>query len=153
MRYAVGDRVSARGRVVFGCSAVVLDADRRILLTRRRDNGIWCLPGGHLDAGESAEEACLRELHEETGLIGRKLAFVGLYSSPHIALVDGPDSVRQVVEAVLAIEVVGGSLRPDPTEVTDIRYFSADALAGLDIAPIHVQPVADGLAGIEGRLR
>lgn len=64
-----GERIGRDARLRIGCSAVIFDAAReRILLTRRTDNGQWCLPGGAMDAGESLEEACIREVWEETGL-------------------------------------------------------------------------------------
>jgi ADP-ribose pyrophosphatase YjhB (NUDIX family) len=43
-----------------GCSAAIFDERGRILLTRRADNGQWCLPGGRMESGESAAEACER---------------------------------------------------------------------------------------------
>ena len=57
-----GDRIGAQGRVRLGCSAVIFDDQGRILLTKRQDNGQWCLPSGGMDAGESAAEACVREV-------------------------------------------------------------------------------------------
>lgn len=54
------------------CLAVV-DADRKVLITRRNKGmkifpHAWVLPGGHVDVGESLEEAVVRELAEETGV-------------------------------------------------------------------------------------
>jgi 8-oxo-dGTP pyrophosphatase MutT (NUDIX family) len=45
----------------------VLDGER-LLLTKRSDNGQWCLPGGGIDPGERPAEAAEREVLEETGL-------------------------------------------------------------------------------------
>lgn len=42
--------------------------DRKILLIQRDDTGVWALPGGMLDPGETSEEAMPRELYEEAGL-------------------------------------------------------------------------------------
>lgn len=52
--------------------AVVLD-DGQILLVRRgrgRSAGTWSIPGGHVEVGETMAEAVVRELQEETGLVG-----------------------------------------------------------------------------------
>ena len=72
-----GECIGRLGAVRLGCSAMLFDEKRqKILLTRRTDNGQWCLPGGGLDPGESVAEACAREMREETGLevrVGRLL--------------------------------------------------------------------------------
>ncbi|HKN06539.1 MAG TPA: NUDIX hydrolase [Thermoplasmata archaeon] len=57
----------------------------RILLVRRSAppfRGAWALPGGFVELRETVEEALVRELREETGLIGRPLKIVGVYSGP-----------------------------------------------------------------------
>ena len=75
-----GTRIGRQGRLSPGCSALVFAADReRVLLTRRADNSRWCLPGGGMEPGESAAEACERELREETGLRGRVTWLIGIY--------------------------------------------------------------------------
>ncbi|MEU6160317.1 NUDIX domain-containing protein [Streptomyces sp. NPDC047130] len=54
-------------QAVFGAAAVVTDERGRVLLGRST-RGMWQLPGGHVDAGESAQQAACRELAEEAGL-------------------------------------------------------------------------------------
>ncbi len=64
---------------------VVFDARRRVLLIRRGRppfKGRYALPGGFVDVGEAVEDACRRELLEETGVKVRKLELVGVYSAP-----------------------------------------------------------------------
>lgn len=46
---------------------IVLNDQREVLLVKRSDVPVWVLPGGGVDAGESFEEAALREIEEETG--------------------------------------------------------------------------------------
>jgi len=79
----VGDRprevCSVCGTVFYqnplpAAAAVVLDDERRVLLVKRKfppNEGMWCLPIGFAEMGETIAEAALRELHEEAGIVGR----------------------------------------------------------------------------------
>ncbi len=55
-----------------------------LLIKRGREpfEGMWALPGGHLDDGEEAEAAAIRELGEETGVTAAEVHLVGVYGSP-----------------------------------------------------------------------
>ena len=53
-----GDSIGRTGRIRVGCSTVIFDDDQRILLTRRADNGLWCLPSGGMEPGEDVETTC-----------------------------------------------------------------------------------------------
>ena len=64
---------------------VVFDAENRLLLIRRANapfRGLHALPGGFVDVGETVEQACRRELLEETGVKAGRLSLVGVYSDP-----------------------------------------------------------------------
>jgi 8-oxo-dGTP diphosphatase len=64
---------------------VVFDNEGLVLLVRRARppfKGYYALPGGFVDIGETVEQACRRELMEETGVKVGRLRLVGVYSDP-----------------------------------------------------------------------
>ncbi len=64
---------------------VAIDAKGRMLLIRRGHPpfmGKYALPGGFVDVGETVEDACRRELMEETGVKAGRLELIGVYSDP-----------------------------------------------------------------------
>lgn len=64
---------------------VLIDDQNRLLLVKRRvapKQGMWCLPGGFVETGETPERAAVRELQEETGLTGRINTLIGVTTSP-----------------------------------------------------------------------
>lgn len=70
-------------RPVVGVAAVARVADGRFLLVRRGDNGMWCLPGGTLEWGETLATGLARELEEEAGVLEHEIVrVVGAWSDP-----------------------------------------------------------------------
>jgi ADP-ribose pyrophosphatase YjhB (NUDIX family) len=111
-------------------NVLVFNEKGEVLLALRRDNGLWCIPGGHMDLGETLAQACLRELYEETGLKADLLHLVGVYSNPkdslHIA--QGPE--WHTVRVSFLCKIVGGEIRPSE-ETSEIRYFDVGRLPPL----------------------
>lgn len=64
--------------------AVWIRAGKVLLVRRGRPpfRGFLALPGGFVELRETVEQAVVRELHEETGLLGRPVGLVGVYSGP-----------------------------------------------------------------------
>jgi ADP-ribose pyrophosphatase YjhB (NUDIX family) len=142
-----GERIGKLGQLALGCSATIFDSTRqKVLLTRRTDNGRWCLPGGRTESGESIVETCLRETLEETGLEVRMVRLLGVYSSPH-RLVEYPDGNRYHVVALnFEVEPIGGTLTISD-ETTDYGYFSWDEMAHMDVMETHVERLTDVFSG------
>jgi 8-oxo-dGTP diphosphatase len=70
---------------LLAADCVVFDAKGRVLLVRRKYppfQGHYALPGGFVEIGETVEDACRRELLEETGVTAGALRLVGVYSDP-----------------------------------------------------------------------
>ena len=138
-----GERIGRSGRVLVGCSAVIFEeTGQKVLLTRRADNGKWCLPSGHLEAGESALEACVREVKEETGFSVQVKRLIGIYTNPH-RLLEYPDGSRfHLVALSFEAERVGGELTTSD-ETTEFAYFSLPESYELDMLQIHIERIED----------
>ena len=140
-----GERVARGATLRPGASVLIFDQGReKVLLTRRADNGLWCLPGGGMDPGESAEETCIRETLEETGLHVRVTKLVGVYTSPNITVLY-PDGNRiQPVTFSFEAEIIGGELGLSD-ETTAFGYFPVDELDDIDLWTHHRQRIQDAV--------
>ena len=138
-----GERIGRLGRILVGCSAVIFDeTGQKVLLTRRADNGKWCLPSGHMEAGESAVETCIREVKEETGLSVQVKRLVGVYTNPH-RLLEYPDGNKfHLVALSFEAEVIGGELTTSD-ETTAFGYFTLAEIYELDMLQIHIERIED----------
>jgi 8-oxo-dGTP pyrophosphatase MutT (NUDIX family) len=105
-------------------SAFVLSS-RGVVLHLHKRLGIWVQPGGHVDEGESPEEACVRETAEETGLLVRHLDPVTLF---HVDVHPGPSGhTHYDLRYVVASEPLDPS--PPAGESPEVDWFDFDAAA------------------------
>ncbi len=141
-----GDRLGREGKIRLGCSAAIFNDEGKVLLTRRLDNGQWCLPSGGMEAGESPSEAVIREVFEETGLRVRVRRLVGVYSDPNqlVMYVDG--NKVQIVAIHFEVEVTGGTLGLS-NETSGFGYFSLKEMEGMEMLGHHKKRIEDTLAG------
>lgn len=127
-------------------SAIVLGDDGRVLLHRHKRLGIWLQPGGHVDPGETCEQAALREVLEETGITGELVDGGPL----HVDLHQGPRGhvhldVRWLVRTAAGVEPAPGT-----GESPDVEWFAVDrAVALTDIAATTAIHAALDVAGID----
>jgi len=114
---------------------VILVKDRQILLVKRGhepNKGMWSIPGGLIKLGETAEEAAIREVREETGLEVSIGAVAGVFN----VIIKDSDSKIKYHYVIIDYfgEVVGGMLRPG-TDVTDARWFWLDEIGDVETSP------------------
>lgn len=142
-----GPRLGKQGEMRIGCSAVIFDETReKVLLTQRADNGRWCVPGGAMEPGESAAEACEREAWEETGLKVRAKRLIGVYSNPD-QLVIYPDGNKAfIVVLSFEVEILEGELGLS-NETTAFGYYSLAEMESMPMHGEHKARVEDALLG------
>lgn len=140
-----GPRLGKEGQLRVGCSAVIFDEGReKVLLTQRADNGRWCLPGGHMESGESASEACEREVWEETGLKVRATRLLGVYSNPDQLVIYKDGNKAFFVVLNFEVEVLEGELGLSD-ETTAFGWFSLNDMESMQIHANHKLRVEDAL--------
>ncbi|MFJ3218584.1 NUDIX domain-containing protein [Kitasatospora sp. NPDC086801] len=120
-------------RLVVAASAVVTDDAGRILLQRRTDNGLYALPGGTMDLGESLPGTAVREVREETGLDVEITGLVGTYTDPRHVIAYSDGEVRQQFNVCFTARITGGHLRIS-NESTDLQFVAPDNIGDL---PMH----------------
>ncbi|MCY9514136.1 HAD-IIA family hydrolase [Paenibacillus apiarius] len=129
-----------------GVAGIIMDERRRVLLMKRADNGCWGIPSGHVELGETVEEAIVREIAEETGLNVKVTRLIGVYSHPDSQVFSYPNGkVSHFVTTYFRCEVAGGTLVREGDETLDVQYFELDALPG-NMLTMHPRWIADALA-------
>jgi 8-oxo-dGTP pyrophosphatase MutT (NUDIX family) len=104
--------------------------------TLRKHTGQWALPGGRLDAGETAERAALRELQEEVGLTLDESTVLGV-------LDDYGTRSGFIITPVVVWAEPDHELVPNPAEVAKIFRVPLDELEGPDVPRLIRIPESD----------
>lgn len=125
-----------------GTSIIARLPDGRIILVRRRDNGLWGLPGGLIDWGEDIQATVHREMREETGLEVVKIhRLVGVYSAP-----DRDPRLHSVCITVEA-DVTGEMQVEDDLEISEVRAFTLAEIPQNQLSHDHARQLQDYLKG------
>ena len=104
-------------------NALVRNPAGEVLLLQRQDNGLWCLPGGVAEIGETPAEAALRELWEEAGLRGEVLRLLGVFDGR----LWGSRSRTHVLALVFLVECADLVAVPG-SEMVAARFYASDGL-------------------------
>ena len=121
------DEVSAGGLVIDSTGTKGLLIGRRDLKDQSRERLLWSLPKGHIEEGETPEQAAVREVQEETGIeseIARELGVIDFW------FMAGGNRIHKTVHHYLFKEI-GGELSPQITEVDDVGWFPLSEIVEL----------------------
>jgi ADP-ribose pyrophosphatase YjhB (NUDIX family) len=98
-----------------------------------------------MESGESAAEACAREVWEETGLEVAVERLIGVYTNPHYLLEYADGNRFHLISLHFEARSVGGILGLS-NETTEAGYFSRTEIAELDLMEHHVERIEDSFA-------
>ena len=125
-------------------NVIIYDEDR--VLMQLRDNnpeipypGIWCLPGGHIDKGETPKQAVIRECYEECNY---KLVDPKKHKTyPYKFIKGGP-------KVVIFVQKFDGKQKIICKEGADMRFLSADEIIKYELFETHKELVLEFIKGL-----
>ncbi|QXH36873.1 NUDIX hydrolase [Pseudomonas muyukensis] len=118
-------------KIIHIAAALLIDAQGRTLLVRKRGTQAFMQPGGKIDAGESPAQALVRELHEELGLRvdPAQAVHLGQFSAP-AANEPGFEVNAELFRVDCSAAVVPAA------EIEEVTWLAADQASTLNLAPL-----------------
>lgn len=101
--------------------------DRVLLVKLTYGHKGWILPGGYVKSTETIGQAVKREVREEAGLEVEPVRIVSVRSRTVDAKCD--------IYVAFLVKVLGGDLKPDQREISDLRYFTLDEMEARSDVP------------------
>jgi ADP-ribose pyrophosphatase YjhB (NUDIX family) len=121
-------KLDTRG-VVYGAAARTDSGSDTILLVKERSDGLWTLPGGWADVGDTPSAAVEREIYEESGYKARAVKLLMVYDRDRHG---HPPHPFHIWKLFIRCELVGGA--PSETLETDgVAFFREDELPALSL--------------------
>ncbi len=119
----------------------LIEKEVKIILIKRNTEpfkGLWAIPGGHLELGETVEDGTIREAFEETGLKIKLKQILGVYSDPK------RHPGKHTVATVFVGEIVEGELNAG-SDAADAKWVSIDKIDFNNLAFDHGKILQDYL--------
>ncbi len=116
----------------------VVFQDGKILLVQERCDGLWTLPGGWADVGDSPAESVVREIREESGFETRATKLLALLDRNRHG---HPPHVNHIYKIFIRCEIIGGSPMTSH-EIQDVGFFAEDEIPELSLTRIMPAQIA-----------
>ncbi len=111
--------------------------DGKVLLVREAVDGMWTLPGGWADIGDTPSEAVEREIREESGYEARAVKLLAVEDRKR----RHPPSAHEVYKMAFLCELVGGAAQTS-AETTEVGWFSEDDIPPLSLGRVTAEQIA-----------
>ena len=121
----------------------IIKKGNEILLIKRRNipfKNSWALPGGYLEYNEKTEDAVIREIFEETGLVTEIINLIGVYSDPK------RDPRGHTVSIIYELRIIKGKLESGD-DASDVNFFNLNNLPD-NLSFDHKKIIKDYIRGI-----
>ena len=128
--------------VTIGVRGICLKDDR-VLLVRHTYYPGWFLPGGAVEKGETLQEAIVREVREETGVVARDATFAGMFLSLHKGRSDHI-ALFEITDFELASE---GAIHLG-SEIAAVDFFNLNSLPS-DTSPASLRRIKEWQGGAD----
>ncbi len=117
-----------------GVSAVLFNKLDQILFMKRTRGDWWSLPGGRMDIGESAQDCCIREMEEETGLKTEILRLIAANTSPFSVCAYPDGNVHQSFVLCFEVQLLSGELQAS-AESAGFRWVARKDIDSIQLIP------------------
>jgi 8-oxo-dGTP diphosphatase len=137
---ALRSQVGTAPLILPGATAWIREPRGGLLLVRRADSGLWSLPGGLLELGESLAGTVIRETEEETGLRMEPARICGVFGGHRVVFPGG--DILYPIATWFEADRWTGSPRPDGREISQVDFFDPSDL------PEMISGVKDRIAAV-----
>lgn len=133
--------INRQSNYFYLAAAMIIDANHRLLLVRKRNTHKFMLPGGKIEIGESAIDALIRELNEEISLqiTAQDAVFIDAYEAD---AANEPD--YKIQSQLFKITLKNPNTLHAQAEIEEMLWIEPNTLPDLPYAPLvleHIFPL------------
>ncbi len=137
--------MNSHQQILPAVAAAIFNSKGEILLQKRKDVNKWCIISGHVEFGETVEDAILREIKEETDSDANIVRFIGVYSSPKSQTYTYGSRTVQYITSYFEAKLHGTiPLNFSNDETQELKFFNLNNIPA-DMALINPNWLSDAL--------